>query len=134
MNRLGWVLVLLCGALALAVYQGRASHRHAPAAASGEASSVEATTASDPRPANAAPGERRHSNDGGSPLTEPGTTAGIEGILAGSKTTPHVEDAAQKARNAMRSMRQAEDRERAALGGGGQATGSAQSSRRGDDP
>lgn len=124
MNRLGWVLVLLAGALALAAYQGRARHPHAPAAAAGAASGFDASGApagADPRPANTPRGERPRSDSGGAPLTEPGTTAGIEGILAGSKTTPHVEDAAQKARNAMRSMREAEERERSALGGGSAA-------------
>lgn len=134
MNRLGWVLLVLAGALALAAYQGRARHPHAPPAASGTASSTDATSGSDPRSAHAPRDERRRADTGGSPLTEPGTTAGIEGILAGSRTTPHVEDVAQKARNAMRSMREAEDRERAALGGGSSAPGTAQPSPRPDDP
>lgn len=141
MNRLGWVVLLLLGALALAAYQGRSRPPRVPAAASEPASSFESPSASapaapDPRPANGSRDQRHPGRDaGGSPLTEPGTTAGIEGILAGSKTTPHVEDAAQKARNAMRNMREADERERAALGGGGgSASGHGQPSRPAEEP
>lgn len=139
MNRIGWVVLLLLGALALAAYQGRSRPPRMPAAASEPASSLESPSASapaapDPRPANGSRDQRHPGGAGGSPRTEPGTTAGIEGILAGSKTTPHVEDAAQKARNAMRNMREAEDRERAALGGGGSASNRGQPSRPPEEP
>ncbi|MFN7952311.1 MAG: hypothetical protein U0610_11350 [bacterium] len=123
MSKLGWLTLLLAAAIAVIAVQSR--HR-APRVATPPSTvtptdSAAAPRASSPSPAPAA--ERRGSSAGGAPLTEPGTTAGIEGILAGSKTTPHLEDATQKARNAMRSYGAAEGRDRAALGASGNGRG-----------
>lgn len=118
MSKLGWIALVLALVLAGVAIQGRNRARHVAEPARSPAPADTASTPDATQPAAATKVDRHASSVGGSPLTEPGTTAGIEGILAGSQTTPHLEDATQKARNAMRSYGAAEARDRAALGGG----------------
>ncbi len=119
MSKLGWLALLLALVLVGGAIHSRNRAGHAAQPVRAPSPAETATAPGTGTPASATKAERHGSSVGGSPLTEPGTTAGIEGILAGSKTTPHLEDATQKARNAMRSYGAAEARDRAALGSAG---------------
>jgi hypothetical protein len=116
--------------LAIAVAIGAcACHQHAVGGwpfASGGAK----TEAVFPEPSNA-PGARQAGAPGSSEArgirstaSDWGGVADPQGILDRSETTPHLDGASNKARQAMRSMEAAQAHERATLGGQGQGQSS----------